>query len=137
MKWKYKYESSMDTNDADYVYQAGSLGIYDDADLEQMKAVHMTMMYLNAYAEKFDDGYADEDEVREAFVEKCKSYGLEEADYKNFDLDAYDYKPRDPNDDSNAHDLGFSFSRIPADVVEQNVDEYCIKQYYNVSKENA
>lgn len=137
MKWKYKYESSMDTNDADYVYQSGSLGIYDDANLEQMKDVHMTMMYLNAYAEKFDDGYADEDEVREAFVEKCKSYGLEEADYKNFDLDAYDYKPRDPNDDSNAHDLGFSFSRIPADVTEQNVDEYCLKQYYNVSKENA
>lgn len=134
MKWKYKYEAGMDTNDADYVYQSGSLGIFDDSDLEQMKAVHMTMMYLNCYAEKFDDGYADSDEVREAFIEKCKSYGLEEADYKNFDVDGYDYKPRDPNDDSNAHDLGFSFSRIPADVIEQNVDEYSIKQYYNVNK---
>lgn len=137
MKWRYKYEAGMDTNDADYVYQSGVLGIFDDSDLEQMKAVHMTMMYLNAYAEKFDDGYADSDEVREAFVEKCKSYGLEESDYKNFEIDAYDYKPRDPNDDSNAHDLGFSFSRIPADVIEQNVDEYSLKQYYNVSKENA
>lgn len=137
MKWRYKYEAGMDTNDADYVYQSGVLGTFDDSDLEQMKAVHMTMMYLNAYAEKFDDGYADSDEVREAFVEKCKSYGLEESDYKNFEIDAYDYKPRDPNDDSNAHDLGFSFSRIPADVIEQNVDEYSLKQYYNVSKENA
>lgn len=137
MKWRYKYEAGMDTNDADYVYQSGVLGTFDDSDLEQMKAVHMTMMYLNAYAEKFDDGYADSDEVREAFVEKCKSYGLEESDYKNFEVDAYDYKPRDPNDDSNAHDLGFSFSRIPADVIEQNVDEYSLKQYYNVSKENA
>lgn len=137
MKWRYKYEAGMDTNDADYVYQSGVLGTFDDSNLEQMKAVHMTMMYLNAYAEKFDDGYADSDEVREAFVEKCKSYGLEESDYKNFEVDAYDYKPRDPNDDSNAHDLGFSFSRIPADVIEQNVDEYSLKQYYNVSKENA
>lgn len=137
MKWRYKYEAGMDTNDADYVYQSGELGIFDDSDIEQMKAVHMTMMYLNCYAEKFDEGYADEDEVREIFVEKCKSYGLEEADYKDFDIDAYDYKPRDPNDDSFAHDLGFSFSRIPADVIEQNVDEYSLKQYYNVSKENA
>lgn len=131
MKWKYKYEAGMDTNDADYVYQSGELGIFDDSDLEQMKTVHMTMMYLNCYAEKFDDGYADSDEVREAFIEKCKSYGLKEEDYKNFDIDGYDYTPRDPNDDSNAHDLGFSFSRLPADVVEQNVDEYCLRQYLN------
>ena len=136
MKWKYKYEAGMDTNDADYVYQSGELGVFDDSDLEQMKAVHMTMMYLNCYAKKFDDGYADDDEVREAFIEKCKSYGLEEADYKNFYVDGYDYRPRDPNDDSCAHDLGFSFSRLPVDVIEQNVDEYCLRQYYNVSKEN-
>ena len=105
MKWKYKYEAGMDTNDADYVYQSGELGVFDD-------------------------------EVREAFIEKCKSYGLEEADYKNFYVDGYDYRPRDPNDDSCAHDLGFSFSRLPVDVIEQNVDEYCLRQYYNVSKEN-
>lgn len=134
MKWTYKYEAGMDTNDADYVYQSGELGVYDDSDIEQMKAVHMTMMYLNAYAEKFDDGYADDDEVRDLFVEKCKAYGLEEADYKNFYVDGYDYKPRDPNDDSRAHDLGFSFTRLPADVIEQNVDEYCLKQYYNVNR---
>lgn len=134
MKWNYKYESSMDTNDADYVYQSGSLGIYDDGNLEDMKDVHMKMMYLNAYAEKFDDGYADDDEVRKIFVEKCKEYGLEEADYKNFYVDSYDYKPRDPNDDSYAHDLEFSFSRIPADVKFESVDEYSLKQYYNVSK---
>ena len=134
MKWNYKYESSMDTNDADYVYQSGSLGIYDDGNLEDMKDVHMKMMYLNCYAEKFDEGHADGDEVRKAFVEKCKEYGLEEADYKNFYVDSYDYKPRDPNDDSYAHDLEFSFSRIPADVKFESVDEYSLKQYYNVSK---
>ena len=134
MKWNYKYEASMDTNDADYVYQSGSLGIYDDGNLEDMKDVHMKMMYLNCYAAKFDDGYADDDEVREAFKEKCKSYGLEEADYKVFHVDGYDYTPRDPNDDSVAHDLEFSFSRIPADVKEEGVDEHCLKQYYNVSK---
>lgn len=50
----------------------------------------MIMMYLNCYAEKFDDGYAD--------------------------------------------DLRFSFTRLPVDVIEQNIDEYSIKQYYNVSK---
>ena len=134
MKWNYKYESSMDTNDADYVYQSGSLGVYDDANLEDMKDVHMKMMYLNCYAEKFDEGHADGDEVRKAFVEKCKEYGLEEADYKNFYVDSYDYKPLDPNDDSYAHDLEFSFSRIPADVKFESVDEYSLKQYYNVSK---
>lgn len=134
MKWNYKYESSMDTNDADYVYQSGSLGIYDDGNLEDMKDVHMKMMYLNCYAEKFDEGHADGDEVRKAFVEKCKEYGLEEADYENFYVDSYDYKPRDPNDDSYAHDLEFSFSRIPADVKFESVDEYSLKKYYNVSK---
>ena len=134
MQWLYKYESNMDTNDADYVYQSGQLGVFDDSNIEQMKTVHMTMMYLNAYAEKFDDGSADDDEVRKAFVEKCKSYGLEEADYDDFYVDAYDYQPRDPNDDSFAHDLGFSFKRIPADVIEENVDEHCLRQYYNVNK---
>lgn len=36
--------------------------------------------------------------------------------------------------DSNAHDLGFSFTRFSADVIEQNVDEYSIRQYYNINK---
>lgn len=132
MKWRYEYEGSMDTNDADYVYQSGQLGIFDDGNIDDMKKVHMMMMYLNAYAEKFDDGRADSDEVRKVFEEKCKSYGLEEADYKDFHIYAYDYKPSDPNDDSNAHDLEFTFTRIPADVVEENVDEYCLRQYYKV-----
>ena len=131
MKWKYTYKGEMDTNDADYVYSSGTLGIFDDSDLEQMKNVHMTMMYLNCYADKFDDGRADSDKVKEAFDEKCKAYGLAKADYKDFYVDAYDYEPDDPNDDSNAHDLRFSFRRIPADVVEQNVDEYCLRQYLN------
>lgn len=134
MKWRYTYEASMDTNDADYVYSSGELGVYDDSDIAQMKKVHMTMMYLNAYAENFDDGHADDDEVQKTFVEKCKLYGLEEADYDDFCVEAYYYKPRDPNDDSFAHDLGFSFTRVPADVVEQNVDEYCLRQYYNANK---
>lgn len=109
--------------------QANLVSVYDDSDLEQMKDVHMTMMYLNAYAEKFDEGSADDDEVRDAFEKKCKEYGLEEADYKDFYVDGYYFKPRDPNDDSYAHDLEFSFSRIPANVKEESVDEYCLKQY--------
>ena len=36
--------------------------------------------------------------------------------------------------DSNSHDLGFSFICLSADVIEQNVDEYSIRQYYNVNK---
>ena len=134
MKWRYKYEGSMDTNDGDYVYSSGALGAYDDGDLNHMKEVHMMMMYMNAYADNFDEGHADCDKVRKAFEEKCKSYGLEEADYKNFHLDMYDYKPDDPNDDSYAHNLEFTFSRIPADVTEEHVDEFCLRQYYNVSK---
>ena len=134
MKWRYKYEVSMDTNDGDYVYSYGYLGAYDDGDMNHMKEVHIKMMYLNAYADNFDDGHADCDKVRAAFEEKCKSYGLEEEDYKNFSLDMYDYKPDDPNDESHAHDLEFTFSRIPADVTEERVDEFCLRQYYNVSK---
>lgn len=135
MKWRYKYEGSMDTNDGDYVYSSGTLGVFDDGNIDDMKAVHQMMMYMNAYADNFDEGRADCDKVRAAFEEKCKSYGLEEADYKNFHLDLYDYKPSDPNDDSYAHDLEFTFSRIPAGVTEESVDEFCLRQYYNVSKE--
>ena len=47
MKWLYKYEAKMDTNDADYVYRSGKLGIFDDSDINQMKDVHITMIYLN------------------------------------------------------------------------------------------
>ena len=108
--------------------------LYKEVDIRANKIKELKEMGINPYAEKFDDGYADDDEVRKAFVEKCKAYGLEEADYKNFYVDAYDYKPRDPNDDSGAHDLGFSFTRLPADVIEEDVDEHCLKQYYNVSR---
>ena len=132
MKWRYKFAAQMDTNDADYVYTSGAIGTFDDGDLNQMKAVHMIMMYLNCYASKFDDGHANRDDVREAFEAKCQEYGLEEADYEDFDLDMYDYRPRDPNDDSHAHGLSFTFTRVPADVKEENVDEYCLRQYYNV-----
>lgn len=135
MKWRYEYEGSMDTNDGDYVYSSGTLGVFDDGNIDDMKAVHQMMMYMNAYADNFDEGRADYDKVREAFAEKCKSYGLEELDYKNYHLDMYDYKPDDPNDDSYAHDLEFTFKRIPADVVEERVDEFCLRQYYSVSKE--
>lgn len=134
MKWRYKFEGSMDTNDADYVYSSGDLGVFDDGNLNDMKKVHMMMMYMNAHAAHFDDGYAASEEVEKLFAEKCKSYGLEESDYKDFSLDMFDYEPRDPNDDSNAHSLSFTFSRIPADVVEERVDEFCFRQYYNASK---
>jgi hypothetical protein len=134
MKWRYEYEGSMDTNDADYVYSSGTLGVFDDTNIDDMKAVHQMMMYMNAYADNFDEGHADYDEVRKVFEEKCKSYGLEEADYKDFNLVMYDYRPRDPNDDSYAHSLEFTFSRVPANVTEEHVDEFCLRQYYNISK---
>jgi hypothetical protein len=134
MKWTYKYEGSMDTNDGDYVYSSGTLGVFNDGNIDDMKAVHQMMMYMNAYAENFDDGHADCDKVRETFERKCKSYGLEELEYKNYSLDMYEYRPEDPNDDSNAHNLKFTFKRLPADVVEQNVDEFCLRQYYNVNR---
>lgn len=134
MKWTYKYEAEMDTNDGDYVYSSGTLGVFNDGNIDDMKAVHQMMMYMNAYAENFDDGHADCDKVRETFERKCKSYGLEELEYKNYSLDMYEYRPEDPNDDSNAHNLKFTFKRLPADVVEQNVDEFCLRQYYNVNR---
>lgn len=36
MKWTIKWESSMDTNDADYVYVSGKYGDVDDKDLQKI-----------------------------------------------------------------------------------------------------
>lgn len=132
MLWTYKYEAEMDTNDADYVQESGELGTFDDAKLDDMIQVHMMMIYLNCYGSNFDEGRADEDEVREEFETACKNYGIPEDKYKNFYLDAYDYRPSDPNDDSYAHDLYFSFTRMPADTRVESVDEGNIKQYLKV-----
>lgn len=133
MLWTYKFEAEMDTNDADYVQESGELGTFDDANLDDMIQVHMMMIYLNCYGNNFDEGHADSDEVREEFEEACKKYGIPEDKYKNFELDAYNYRPSDPNDDSYAHDLYFNFTRMPADTRVESVDEENIKEYLKVN----
>jgi hypothetical protein len=134
MKWTYKFEAQMDTNDADYVEKSGELGTYDDTDMEEMLIVHLQMLYLNCYAGRFDDGYADEEEVMKDFTDAAHGYGITDGEIDWFIekhmRDEWEFKPRDPNDDSRAHDLYFTFSRIPANVKEEGVDADDIRTYF-------
>jgi len=43
MKWTIKWESSMDTNDADYVYDSGEYGDVDDTNPDDMKQLAFTV----------------------------------------------------------------------------------------------
>lgn len=133
MLWRYKFEAEMDCNDGDYARNNGNLGTFDDANLKDMLKVHLQMMYMNSYAEVFDDGYADEEKVMKHFYNEAHSYGITDDELNAFiehDLmDEYEWLPDDPNDDSNAHDLSFAFSRVPADVKEEIVNAHNITYY--------
>lgn len=133
MQWRYKFEAEMDCNDADYAKESGELGVFDDTKEEDMIKVHLQMLYMNCYADVFDDGYANDDKVIERFCKEAHAFGITDDELDKFienDLiDDYEWKPDDPNNDSNAHDLWFSFYRIPADVVEEDVDSDDITNY--------
>ena len=133
MKWLYKFEAEMDTNDADYVKESGELGTFDDTNEHDMLTVHLQMLFMNCYGDVFDEGYADDDKVMEHFYKEAHNVGITDDELEKFienDLiDDYHWKPDDPNCDSHAHDLWFSFHRIPADVVEESVDSDDITNY--------
>lgn len=124
MKWLVTWESEMDTNDADYVKDNGEYGIVDDENRKDMLKLLNTILSCDVYAENFDDGSCqlDDEEQIEKVYERMKTFGVTEeeldqiASDEDFCVDPSDYKPRDPNDWSVAHDLWISFSKVPADA---------------------
>lgn len=131
MKWTIKWESEMDTNDADYVYDSGEYGVIDDTNPEDMKKLALTQTAVEYCCDNFDEGSVDldEDELRELMVndEFLLSIATKEEieefcnDIDVWDL-AYEYRPNDPNDDSYAHNWSIEWTRIPGDVKELDVD---------------
>ena len=124
MKWLVTWESEMDTNDADYVKDNGEYGIVDDESREDMLKLLNTIISCDVYTENFDDGCCqlDGEEQLEKVYERLKTFGVTEEELDKIAEDGYycvdpsDYKPRDPNGWSNAHDLWISFSKVPADA---------------------
>lgn len=131
MQWEYKYKGKMDCNDADYVYSQGSLGTYDDNNRSDMVDLFLTIILLNKFASEYDDGTYDREKVLKLFRSECANTPISKDEVEKFIADnhldqsifdfVYDFMPRDPNDDSNAHDLSFDFYRIPSGIKEEPV----------------
>lgn len=142
MKWKILWNSEMDTNDADYVKDSGVYGIVDDENAEEVKELALTEQAVTFCALNFDDGSVNIDEEELAALMKDKSHDynfIKEIGITDEEIDAflkdieiwnlmYEYKPRDPNDDSNAHDLDVNFKRVPADYKEEDLDSAWYKK---------
>lgn len=136
MKWKILWNSEMDTNDADYVKDSGVYGIVDDENAEEVKELALTEQAVTFCALNFDDGgvQIDEEELAALMKDKSHDYNfIKEIGITDEEIDAflknvniwdlmYEYEPRDPNDDSNAHDLDVNFKRVPADYKEEDLD---------------
>lgn len=124
MKWLVTWESEMDTNDADYVKDYGEYGIVDDENREDMLKLLNTIICCDVYAEHFDNGCCqiDDEEQLEIVYDRLKQFGVTEEELdkiagdEDYCVDPSDYEPRDPNSLSNAHDLWFCFSKVPADA---------------------
>ena len=138
MKWKILWDSEMDTNDADYVKDNGEYGIVDDENPEEMKELALTEQALDFCALNFDDGSCQIDEEELAALMKdgnhkynfIKDIGITDEEIDAFIKEhigevwdfLYEYTPRDPNDDSNAHDLNIHFRKVPADYKESDLE---------------
>lgn len=139
MQWQYKYKGKMDCNDADYVYSQGSIGTYDDTNRSDMVEVFLTIILLDKFAEEYDDGTYDREKVLDSFRSACANTPISKDEVEKFIADnhledsifdfVYDFMPRDPNDDSNAHDLSFDFYRIPCGIKEEPVYSTQLKQF--------
>lgn len=131
MQWTYKYKGRLDCNDADYVYSQGSLGTYDDNNRSDMVELFLTIILLNKFAGEYDDGTYDREKVLNLFRKECAATPISKDEVEQFIVDnhldksifdfVYDFIPRDPNDDSHAHDLSFDFYRIPSGIKEEPV----------------
>lgn len=140
MKWTIKWDSVADSNDADYIRKHGTLGVYDDENKEQMKRLLIIIRAVDSMADCLDYGSWDFDYdklvsdiadgtvvTEEDAVEWIKKNICDDpSDEDTFHDCAWDfmytYMPRDPEDDSRAHDLRVSFTKIPGEVSESRVD---------------
>jgi len=142
MKWLVTWESEMDTNDADYVKDNGTYGVVDDTNREDMLKLLNTIICCDVYAENFDDGSCqlDDEEQLTIVYERLKKFGVTEEELdkitedEDFCVDPSDYKPRDPNGWSVAHDLWFCFSKIPADAPSP---DYCDDSWFKKALKKA
>ena len=142
MKWLVTWESEMDTNDADYVKDNGDYGIVDDENRRDMLKLLNTVISCDVYAQNFEDGRCqlDDEEQIEKVYERLKTFGVtdEELDQiagdEDFCVDPSDYKPRDPNDCSAAHDLWISFSKVPAAAPSP---DYCADSWFKRALKKA
>lgn len=140
MKWTIKWDSVADSNDADYIRKHGSLGVYDDENPEQMKKLLIIIRAVDSLSNCLDYGswnfdYAElVDDISDGSIvteEDAKAWIKDNicddpTDEDCFNDCAWDfmhyYMPRDPEDDSRAHDLRVSFTKIPGEVSESSVD---------------
>jgi hypothetical protein len=139
MQWQYKYKGKMDCNDADYVYSQGSIGTYDDNNRSDMVELFLTIILLDKFAGEYDAGTNDREKVLNLFRSECANTPISKDEVEKFISDhyldesifdfVYDFMPRDPNDDSNAHDLSFDFYRIPCGIKEEPVYSAQVQQF--------
>lgn len=141
MKWTIKWDSVADSNDADYIRKHGTLGVYDDENPAQMKNLLIILRAVDSLAgcldygdwnfdyERLVDDIADgtvvtnEDAIEWIKKNICSDPTDEDAFHDcAWDFMFYSYMPRDPEDDSRAHDLRVSFTKIPGEVSESSVD---------------
>jgi hypothetical protein len=140
MKWTIKWDSVADSNDADYIRKHGTLGVYDDENPAQMKKLLILIRAVDSMADCLDYGSWDFDYdklvddiadgtvvTEEDAVEWIKKNICDDPSDEDTFHDCawefmYNYMPRDPEDDSRAHDLRVSFTKIPGEVSESSVD---------------
>ena len=75
MKWTIKWDAQADSNDADYIYTHGTLGVFDDENKEQMQKL-LFKMRMAEYAEQtFDDGWFHNVCDREELIDSLSADG--------------------------------------------------------------
>lgn len=140
MKWTIKWDSRADSNDADYIYTHGTLGVFDDEDKEQMQKLLFNMRMAEYAEREFDDGgfhsVCDREELIDSLSADGKlpkdvvtkfvdeEIGDENDEWFEDNLKDWldDFVPRDPEDDSHAHHLRVSWTKIPGEVIESSFD---------------
>lgn len=140
MKWTVKWDSVADSNDADYIRKHGTLGVYDDENPAQMKQLLIKVRAIDSLSDCLDYGSWDFDYAKlvddisdgtiiteEYAIEWIKDTICDDPTDEDCFHDCasdfiHTYMPRDPEDDSRAHDLRVSFKKIPGEVSESDLN---------------
>lgn len=140
MKWTIKWEAQADSNDADYIYTHGTLGVFDDENKEQMQKLLFNMRMAEYAEQTFDDGWFHNVCEREELIDSLSADGklpkdvvtkLVDKEIGDENDDCFEdhlkdwlneFVPDDPEDDSLAHDLRITWTKIPGEVRESSFD---------------